>query len=79
MNIIIIVGISYVVILLVIKKLRLLEIKKIKGKPICPSCKNNTKRISRENKDKILKYLTLFLFDFKRYSCFHCSWEGVRN
>ena len=79
MNMIIVVGISYVVILIVIKKLRLLEIKKIKGKLICPSFKNNTKRISRENKDKILKYLTLFLFDFKRYSCFHCSWEGVRN
>ena len=76
---IIVVGISYVAILLIIKKLRLLEIKKVKGKSICPNCKNNTNRIARENKDKILKYLTLFLFDFKRYSCFHCSWEGVRN
>ena len=76
---IIVVGISYVVILLVIKKLRLFEIKKIKGKSICPSCKSNIDRAPRKNKDKILKYLTLFVFDFKRYSCFHCSWEGVRN
>lgn len=79
MDTIIVMGTSYVVILLIIKKLRLLEIKKINKKPICPICKNNTKRTSRKNKDKILKYLTLFLFDFKRYSCFHCSWEGVRN
>ena len=76
---IIVVGISYVVILLVIKKLRLLEIKKINGKARCPKCENNVDRAARENKDKILKYLTLFIFDFKRYSCFSCLWEGVKN
>ena len=76
---IIVVGISYVVILLVIKKLRLLEIKKINGKARCPKCENNIDRAARKNKDKILKYLTLFLFDFKRYSCFSCLWEGVKN
>ena len=59
MDIKIVVGISYVVILLIIKKLRLLEIKKIKGKPICPICKNNIKRTSRENKDKIGERLEL--------------------
>ena len=79
MNTIIVVGISYLVILLVIRKLRLWEIKKINGKTRCPKCENNIDRGARKNRDKILKYLTLFLFDFKRYSCFSCLWQGLRN
>ena len=79
MNTLIVVGISYLVILLVIRKLRLLEIKKINGKARCPKCENNIDRGARKNRDKILKYLTLFLFDFKRYSCLCCLWQGLRN
>ena len=33
-------------------------------------------RIEKESMDNALNYLTLFLFEWKRYSCFNCGWQG---
>ena len=38
----------------------------------------NLNRIKRLPKDKILYHLTFRIFDFKRYVCAECGWEGLR-
>ena len=44
----------------------------------CPDCRNPLDRIQRIFKDKIINYLTLGMFDWKRYICKKCGWEGLR-
>ena len=44
----------------------------------CPDCKSNLKRVKRFFKDKIIYYLTLGMFDWRRYICDKCGWEGLR-
>ena len=44
----------------------------------CPDCKSNLKRVKRFFKDKIIYYLTLCKFDWRRYNCDKCGWEGLR-
>jgi uncharacterized protein with PIN domain len=66
----------YVIVLMTIKQFKLFTLKREKGKCICPKCNETLKRIEKESMDKTLNYLTLFLFEWKRYSCFSCGWEG---
>ena len=44
----------------------------------CPDCDLALDRIRRLYKDKILHYITFRIFDFKRYICNDCGWEGLR-
>ncbi len=44
----------------------------------CPDCKSPLNRIQRKNSDKILFHLTFKIFNFKRYICNECGWEGLR-
>ena len=44
----------------------------------CPDCKSTLNRIKRIFKDKIIYYLTLGMFDWRRYNCDKCGWEGLR-
>ena len=44
----------------------------------CPDCNMSLKRVKRIFKDKILYYLSLGMFDWKRYICNKCGWEGLR-
>ena len=44
----------------------------------CPDCKTNLDRVKRIFKDKIIYYLTLGMFDWRRYICDKCGWEGLR-
>ena len=44
----------------------------------CPDCGAALNRIKRISTDKITFHITLRLFDFKRYLCSQCGWEGLR-
>jgi len=44
----------------------------------CPDCSSNLNRVKRIYKDKIIYYLTLGMFDWRRYICDKCGWEGIR-
>ena len=45
---------------------------------VCPDCRTNLDRVKRIYKDKIFYYLTVALFDWRRYICSKCGWEGLR-
>ena len=54
---------------------------KVRGKNsnnCCPDCNNTLYRVKRVFKDKILYYLTFRIFDWRRYICNKCGWEGVK-
>jgi len=44
----------------------------------CPDCGLALNRIKRLYKEKILYQISLRLFDFKRYICHECGWEGLK-
>ena len=44
----------------------------------CPDCKNAMERIKRLKGDYLLNHLTFQIFNFKRYRCVDCGWEGLR-
>jgi hypothetical protein len=44
----------------------------------CPDCGSNLNRVKRIYEDKIIYYLTLGMFDWRRYICNKCEWEGIR-
>ncbi|MBC8265787.1 MAG: hypothetical protein H8E84_02365 [Flavobacteriales bacterium] len=35
-------------------------------------------RIKRKRRDYLLNHCTFHIFDFKRYRCMECGWEGLR-
>ena len=37
-----------------------------------------TSLIKREKTDRIINYITFQIFDFKKYRCLNCAWEGRR-
>ena len=45
----------------------------------CPVCNEALERVRRNNSDRIINLLTFQMFDFKRYVCIHCNWEGLRS
>ena len=71
--------IFYVISLLI---LRLIGIgKKIKIQEYtncCPDCESPLIRIKRTKKDIILFHITFRIFNWKRYLCNECGWEGLR-
>ena len=44
----------------------------------CPDCSSTLNRVNRIFKDKIIYYLTLGMFNWKRYLCGKCEWKGLR-
>ena len=44
----------------------------------CPDCGGTLNRVKRFFKYKIIYYLTLVMFDWRRYNCDKCGWEGLR-
>ena len=44
----------------------------------CPDCSFSLNRVKRITKDQIINNLTFRIFDFKRYMCTECGWEGLR-
>ena len=44
----------------------------------CPDCTSALNRIKRKVLDRLSYHLTFRVFDFKRYVCNDCGWEGLR-
>jgi len=44
----------------------------------CPDCQTGLNRIQRISTDKLAFHLTFRIFEFKRYICNECGWEGLR-
>lgn len=44
----------------------------------CPDCTKSLNRIRRKKMDNFLNDISFRLFDFKRYLCSNCGWEGIR-
>jgi len=44
----------------------------------CPDCTSALNRIKRSVFDRLSYHLTFRVFDFKRYVCNDCGWEGLR-
>ncbi len=45
----------------------------------CPKCKSPLNRIPKCNLDRILIRITLFIYEFNRYKCAKCQWEGLKR
>ena len=69
----------YVLLLFIIQNLGIGSKKKCMNcSNCCPDCSLALNRKKRLYKDKIAYYITLTVFDFKRYSCQECAWEGLK-
>ena len=44
----------------------------------CPDCNSNLNRVKKNYMDRIIYYLTLGMFNWNRYICNKCGWEGLR-
>ena len=77
--IIFIVVLSYVLLLFIIRNLELGSKKNcINCNNCCPDCTLALNRIKRLYQNKILYHITFRVFEFKRYLCNECGWEGLR-
>ena len=77
--IVFIIIVSYIVVLFI---LRYLEIGAKKESSAwgncCPDCSLLLNRVKRLYKDKIVYNITFRIFEYKRYRCNNCGWEGLR-
>jgi hypothetical protein len=77
--IIFIIVLAYVLLLFIIRNLRIGSKKScINCSNCCPDCSLALNRIRRLYKDKIAYQMTFRAFNFKRYICNECGWEGLR-
>ena len=44
----------------------------------CPDCNNPLERIRKRKKDYIVIFFTFQIFNFMRFKCYNCMWEGRR-
>ena len=44
----------------------------------CPDCKSAMERVKRSSGNYFLNHLTFHIFNYKRYRCTECGWEGLR-
>ena len=44
----------------------------------CPKCKNALNRIPRRKSDHFIINITFRIFDFRRYQCDNCNWQGLK-
>ena len=77
--IIFIIVLSYVLLLFIIRYLGIGSKEICKNcNNCCPDCNLALNRVKRLHKDKILYHITFRLFEFKRYNCNDCGWQGLR-
>ena len=71
--------IGYFILLITLRKLNIgRKTKCNRCDNCCPDCKEALERVKRIKKDYIFNYLTFQIFDFKRYKCMTCAWEGIK-
>ena len=71
--------IFYVVLLFMLRYRGFLEKKSCEScLNCCPDCKNAMVRIKRNRRDYLVNHFTFHIFNFKRYKCKECSFEGLR-
>ena len=77
--------ILFIIILVYVLLLFLIQELEIGSKKDCVSCNNccpdfnlALNRIKRLNRDKVAYHITFRIFDFKRYICNNCGWEGLK-
>ena len=69
--------ITYILLLVLLKTMNFWKKKECGNcNNCCPDCEEALERIKRKRMDYILNYLTCQIFDFKRYKCVNCAWEG---
>ena len=69
----------YVLLLYIIRNLGLgRKTKCMNCSNCCPDCSIALNRKKRIYSDKIAYYITFRIFDFKRYACQECGWEGLK-
>ncbi len=69
----------YVIILLMFKFLGIFKKKtNQKCNNCCPDCDSALHRIKRKQIDFVIYHITFRMFNFKRYLCSECGWEGLR-
>ena len=71
--------ISYLILLLSLKNLNIWRKKQCNNcNNCCPECDEPLERVKRINLDYFINYITFQIYDFKRYRCNDCAWEGRR-
>ena len=71
--------ISYILLLVLLKTMNFWKKKECSNcNNCCPDCEEPLERIRRKRTDYIINYLTFQIFDFKRYKCLNCAWEGKK-
>ena len=74
-----IVIITYVLMLFIIKKIGWGKKQTCQNcNNCCPDCKDALNRVERKSSDHFLYHITFQIFDFRRYLCSNCGWEGLR-
>tara|TARA_B100000941_G_scaffold152967_1_gene108456 strand:- start:2911 stop:3192 length:282 start_codon:yes stop_codon:yes gene_type:complete len=71
--------IFYIIVLITLRYLGFGE-KKITKECLnaCPKCLSSLHRVERKFSDRLLNHLTFKIFNFKRYKCNSCEWQGLR-
>ena len=70
---------SYIIILLLLRKMNVWRKKEFNNcNNCCPDCQEPLERIKRGKMDYLINYLTFQMFDFKKYQCVNCGWNGRR-
>ena len=71
--------ISYILLLVLLKTMNFWKKKECSNcNNCCPDCEEPLERIRRKRMDYLVNYLTFQIFDFKRYKCVNCAWEGKK-
>ena len=71
--------VSYIIILLLLRKMNIWKKKECNNcNNCCPDCEEPLERTKRKNIDHLINYLTFQMFDFKKYQCVNCAWKGRR-
>jgi hypothetical protein len=74
-----IILLSYALLIFIIKHLGIGSKKKCMNcSNCCPDCNLALNRKKRIYKDKLVRHITFRIFEFKRYICNNCGWEGLR-
>ncbi len=71
--------VAYIMILFILRRMNVWKKKQCNNcNNCCPKCLDPLERIKREKIDHIINYLTFQIFDFKKYQCVNCAWNGRR-
>ena len=77
--IVFIIIVSYIVLLFILRYLEIGAKKESSAwSNCCPDCSLLLNRVKRLYKDKIVYNITFRIFEYKRYRCNDCGWEGLR-